>query len=83
MAAGVCIVITVAGEVASWPGAVTVHSKLPISAFLILMVGGLWLCLMRGRWRWSGIALVYVVLLAIPLTLRPDILINDTGSYLP
>ena len=22
------------------------------------MVGGLWLCLMCGRWRWSGIALV-------------------------
>ena len=61
MADGVCIVITVAGEVANWPGAVTIHSKLPISAFLISMVGDLWLCLMRGRWRWSGIALVFMV----------------------
>ena len=61
MAAGVFIVITVAGKAESWPGAVNIHSKLPISAFLISMVGGLWLCLMRGRWRWSGIALVFMV----------------------
>lgn len=80
MATGVSIVTTVAGEVASWPGAVTVHSKLPMSAFLISMVGGLWLCLMRGRWRRSGIALVLGGLLAIPLTPRPDILINETGK---
>jgi len=49
MATGVFIITTVVGEVASWPGAVTVNSKLPMSAFLILMMGGLWLCLMRGK----------------------------------
>ena len=55
MATGVSILATVAGEVASWPGAVTVHSKLPMSEFLISMVGGFWLCLMGGIWRWSDI----------------------------
>lgn len=80
MATGVSVVTTVAGEVASWPGAVTLHPKLPMPAFLVCLVGGLWLCLMHGRWRWSGIALVLGGLIAIPLTPRPDILINDTGK---
>ena len=80
MATGVSVVTTIAGEVASWPGAVTLHPKLSMPAFLVCLFGGLWLCLMRGRWRWSGIVLMLGGLIAIPLTPRPDILINDTGK---
>jgi len=74
------IEITVAGEAACCPSAVTVHSKLPMSALLVSMVGGLWLCLMRGSRLSSKIAMVFGGLLAIPLTPRPDILIYDTGK---
>jgi competence protein ComEC len=66
LAAGVSIITMVTGEVASWPGAVTLHPKLPMSAFLISMFGGLWLSPMRGRWLWLGIASVLRGLFAIP-----------------
>jgi len=66
LAAGVSIITMVTGEVASWPGAVTLHPKLPMSAFLISMFGGLWLSPMRGRWLWLGIASVLGGLFAIP-----------------
>ena len=41
--------------VTSWPGAV-LHVPSPSSLALVLIsLGGLWLCIWLGRWRWLGL----------------------------
>jgi len=82
MSWGLEVVIATAGKVASWPGAVTHVPAMPGFGLILVALGGLWLCLWRGRWRWGGMAALLAGLLTIPLAPRPDILISDTGRLM-
>lgn len=76
---GIAAVLEVAAEVASWPGAVSLLPALPVSVPALASLGGLWLCLRRGRWRVLGLL---PVTLAIGLALSvetPDILVDGRG----
>ncbi|HEY4275079.1 MAG TPA: ComEC/Rec2 family competence protein [Rhizomicrobium sp.] len=61
--------------VSGLPGAVTVTPAFPLSALVLIALGGLWLLLWRRTWRWLGLlpALVGVVL-AVNAH-QPDLLI--------
>lgn len=80
MAIGVSAVMKIANEVSALPGAVTLHPQLPLFSFVACILGSLWLCLMRSKWRWAGLSLILVGISAIPLQPRPDILIDGDGK---
>lgn len=46
---------------------------------MVLAVGGLWLCLMRGKCRLGGIPLVGAGFLSILAVTAPDVLVNRDG----
>ena len=73
-------ILVVAKTVAGWPGAVALVPAFSIAALSAMTLGGLWLCLWRGRWRYGGIA---VMGLGVALALTgdpPDILIDGRGK---
>lgn len=80
---GIEIMLRCAQMVADWPGAVTTAPALPKVALIVTVLGGLWLCLWRGGWRWAGLAaLPLALLLGVLLNGRADLLIDATGRNL-
>jgi competence protein ComEC len=77
---GCAIVNAIAYEVASWPGAGLTLPSFSKVGFAALVLGGLWLMLMRGRLRWLGmVGLAYA--LTTPFTTRlPDLLADGGGG---
>ncbi len=76
------LLIGLAHGVAAAPGAVALLPAIPPWAFLMVLVGLLWMGLWRHRWRWWG---------AAPLTLGtafafaaapPDLLVTGDGKHL-
>lgn len=80
MYAGIQVVLGVAHEVASWPGATVNVAAMPISSLIAIAVGGLWLCLWRRRWRLIGLVAIGAGLAFNPTTRRPDLLVDGTGK---
>lgn len=79
---GVEAIIAVAREVAAWPGAVTLLPSMPTAGLVAVTVGGLWLCLWRGRWRFWGIVGVAGGLVSGAWVTPPDIIIDDAGRLM-
>jgi competence protein ComEC len=67
---GIDAVVALARGVAGWPGSVTLVPAMPLGALVLVVAGGLWLCLWRRRWRLVGLAAIAAGLI---LTLRPDL----------
>jgi len=75
------VLLTLAHSIAGLPGAVTVLPAMGGGAFLMFLIGGLWLGLMKGRARMLGLlpAMVGVTLL---IALRPpDLLVSGDGRH--
>ncbi|MEZ5896986.1 MAG: ComEC/Rec2 family competence protein [Parvularculaceae bacterium] len=79
-AAGVEAILTVATWTSSLPGAVSVVAHWPGAALALVTLGGLWLCLMAGRWRIAGIAALPAAVVMSAYTPRTDIFIADGGD---
>jgi competence protein ComEC len=79
---GVDLVISVAIEVASWPGAVSLLPGIPVWGLAAAACGGLWLCLWRGRWRLWGLLGFVVGLTSVPTTSPPDVLVDGEGKLM-
>lgn len=73
---GIAVVIWIAEEVASWPAAVMPLPAMPLAGLVTLTLGGLWLCLWRGRWRYAGALAAAAGMGTIALPAPPDILID-------
>ncbi|MEH6789607.1 ComEC/Rec2 family competence protein [Parasphingorhabdus sp.] len=73
--------IGLAHFVASRPGAVTMLPTMPVPAFGLLLLGGLWLCLWRERWRYWGLAPALAGGLMIATTRAPDIYVTGDGRH--
>lgn len=79
---GIDGLLWIAGGISAWPGAVRPVAALPVAGLVLVALGGLWLCLWRGRWRYAGL-LGLVAGLASPWMLQgPDILISDDGRLM-
>ena len=74
--------IGIAEEVAGWPGNVWPVPKLPPAGLLSITLGGLWLCLWRGKWRRWGIIAVAAGFASMTLSRPPDIVIASGGRFL-
>ena len=73
--------IALAHFVSSRPGAVTMLPSMPVTAFGLVLSGGLWLCLWRERWRYLGLLPVSLGALMITANRAPDIYITGDGRH--
>jgi competence protein ComEC len=76
---GIEAMILVAREVASWPGTVALVPAMPPAGLAATVLGGLWICLWRRRWRLLGLAPVAAGVATLAFVRVPDILVDDTG----
>ncbi len=72
---GIEVVVFVARTVAGWPGSVTLLPPMPVAGLVAITLGGLWLCLWRGRWRLGGLAGFVAGVLVMTAAPLPDVLI--------
>ena len=79
---GIDAVVWIARNVAAQPGAVTLVPAMPAAALLAIVVGGLWLCLWRSRWRFLGIAVIGGGMVMAGLDRRPDILVDGDAKVM-
>lgn len=81
MGKGVAIMTAIARWTAGLPGAATLAPVWPAYGFLAVMLGFLWICLWRARWRWLGVVPI-VLGVGLSLTARgPDLLVaRDMGA---
>lgn len=80
MDVGISIMNWTAVTVAALPGAVTRVPSIPQSAFVVMVLGGLWLALWQTRVRWGGVALIAAGVALAPFADRPDVLIGRGGK---
>ena len=79
---GIEAVIAIARTVAAWPGAVTLMPAMPTFGLVMIVMGGLWLCLWRRSWRLWGTAGMAAGVLTLYLAEPPDILIDGQGRIM-
>ena len=73
--------IGLAHFVASRPGAVTMLPTMPVIAFAFVLLGGLWVCLWKERWRFLGLIPALIGVLIIAGTRAPDLYITGDGRH--
>lgn len=79
---GVDVVIWAAVQVASWPRAVVLLPALPIWSLGLISLGGIWLCIWRGRQRLLGLGAILFGLLGMLTVGSPDLLVDGSGRLL-
>ncbi len=73
-------ILWIARTVANWPGAVALVPAFSVYALAAMSLGGLWLCLWRGRWRYGGLAAIALGIVLAGQGDPPDILIDHRGK---
>ncbi|MFZ1070945.1 MAG: ComEC/Rec2 family competence protein, partial [Methyloceanibacter sp.] len=79
MGLGIDLLVATGKWVASWPGAVSVLPSISGKALLLIVLGGLWLCLWQTRWRALGLVIVASGLLVSGEGTKPDVLVERDG----
>jgi competence protein ComEC len=74
--------LALAHRTAAAPGAVAMLPEVPDGAFALMMAGGLWLCLWRGRIRRWGAAPVLLGAAWALATPAPDVLVTGDGRHM-
>ena len=77
---GVKILMAIANQVSTWPYALIHLPAMPDVALILIVVGGLWLCLWRMKWRYAGLALILAGACYPLYTTTPDFLVTDDGK---
>jgi competence protein ComEC len=80
MGLGIEMMVRAGQWVASWPGAVTVLPRISGSALVLIVLGGLWVCLWQTRTRALGLVIAAFGIALAPGHERPDILIEREGA---
>src|SRR5258706_174729 len=77
---GIGVMLAMGRWVSGLPGAVSLAPAMPLSALLMISLGGLWLTIWRRAWRWLGLAplvLGWVLAWAAPV---PDMLVASDAT---
>ncbi|MEJ2124456.1 MAG: ComEC/Rec2 family competence protein [Alphaproteobacteria bacterium] len=80
MERGIVLTMRVANGVSALPGAVVGVPAFSLAAFLLMIGGGLWLCIWTGRMRYWGLAAIAAGLIAAPFHKQPDIWVDRDGK---
>lgn len=75
------LLLWVAHHVAASPMAVAMAPAFDGGLFAVIVAGGLWLLLWKGRVRWWGIAPVAVTMVVVALTPPPDVIVTGDGRH--
>jgi competence protein ComEC len=78
---GIDATIFIAKHVSALPGDVVAMPRLPPQGLLLISLGGLWLCLWRGRWRLWGTVAIAAGFTGMLLIRPPDLVISDGGRF--
>jgi competence protein ComEC len=79
---GVTVILETARIVAAFPGSTKLVPAMPPWGLAMMVSGGLWLMLWRGRWRLWGLPVVALGVVSLAFTVRPDILVDDQGKLM-
>jgi competence protein ComEC len=79
MGYGIEAMLAVGRWVSHLPGSVSLVSAWPMSGLICLTLGGLWIGLWRGHWRWFGLAPAAAAAWLIFTAKPPDILVARDG----
>ncbi len=76
------LLLWIARGVADWPGAVAALASVPGGAFALIVSGGLWLALWKGKVRMLGLLPAAIGTLWALATPEPDLIITGDGVHL-
>ena len=76
---GLRTLLALAHAVATWPGSQILVPEVPGPAMAAVVLGGLWLCLWRTRWRWLGVPAILAGVALIAAAPPPDLLVTRDG----
>lgn len=74
------LLIKIAATVGAWPGANIGVSHPPLLSFILIVLGGLWLCLWQQPWRRWGLLPMGVGALGVCWQESPHLLIDGQGK---
>jgi competence protein ComEC len=80
MGLGIELMVGTGEWVASFPGAVSVLPQISGASLVLMVLGGLWLCLWQTRTRALGLVIAACGLALTPQVERPDVLIERDGG---
>ena len=80
MGAGIDLMVATGEWVASWPGAVSILPQISGLALVLIVLGGLWLCLWQTQARAFGLVIAACGLALAPQNQRPDVLVERNGD---
>jgi competence protein ComEC len=80
MEKGIDAMLAIAKFTAGLPGATLTTASFAPGALTLMIAGGLWMIIWRGRWRWFGLAAIGAGLALAPFGERPDIWIDRDGK---
>ena len=80
MGVGVEVVIGVAKMVSSIPGAVRVTPAFPVWGLVLVVMGGLWAAIWRGKIRLAGFPIIIVGMTSSLFLPSPDILVSASAK---
>ena len=75
------VLIRLAEIVAAWPGSVIRLGLMPVSAYALLVGGGLWLFIWQTRPRWLGVVPIVVGAVLALAARPPDLLVSADGHH--
>ena len=76
MGFGIAIMLAIGHWVSTLPGAVSVLAAWPLSALVLMSLGGLWCAIWREPWRWLGVLPILLGTFLAISARAPDILIG-------
>jgi competence protein ComEC len=82
MEQGIGVMLWAARLTSSLPGASLAVPAFAEGALTLMILGGLWVMIWRGRWRWAGLISIGAGLALAPFGERPDIWIEREGKLI-
>jgi competence protein ComEC len=79
---GVAAIVWIAHATAGLPGAMLRVPAMPGAGLAAVTLGGLWLLIWLGRWRWWGLVPIAAGFASLALAERPDILVSADGKLM-
>ena len=79
MGQGIDVITQIGFWASNLPWAQILVPPLPVAGLAAFSLGGLWLCLWRGSWRWWGCLPMLLGLLPMAFSHPPDLLVDERG----
>ncbi len=77
--AGVAVTIRIATTMASLPYSIFYWPAMPGYVLAVIVMGGLWMCIWRQKWRWLGAVPVIISMMYPLYTAQPDFFVAPDG----